>query len=493
MSARTGIALAAALLATLAAAAARAVELEADLLLESDTAWRLRSPRTLQKSQNRAELDASLRFSPDLRLRGIGRVLWDPAGKLIGSDPDFGQRPLDRWQVGGSRTLEAELRELYVEGGLHVAGQRVDLRLGKQQVVWGQSFGLRVLDLVNAQDFREFILDEFVDARTPVWGLRADALVGETSLQALLFPDFEPDVLPDPESEFALDPALRGLLPGLVPAAPGQAPLVLLDLAPDSPGDWDPASWGWGLRAGRMLHGVDLALYYWDRIDPRGAFARSASALAAPGGPSLVVNQLQRDFARVRTLGFSFSTALGDFTLWGEGGVSTGRPYVVEDLADADGVVRRSDLEYALGLDWNGWAPLFANVQLIHQLTFGDDREIALARSREFVSILLRFSLRRETLFPQIFALYGADEDDAMLRPSLEWRASDRLSFVLGADLFSGPREGLLGQYAQRRACVPVPAGLPLPGSGDCLFDAPPGRPSRVFLRLRYQLGLRRP
>jgi len=468
------------------AAPAHGGGLEGTVLLESDTAWRLRTPRRIQKSQNRLELDLAWRATDALALHGLGRLLWDPVGRLVGQDPDFGQEPLDRWQVGGSRYLEAELRELYADWTRRLGSARLDVRVGKQQVVWGQSFGLRVLDFVNAQDFREFILDEFVDARTPVWGVRADAFLGGVSLQALLFPDFEPDALPDPESEFALDPALRGLLPGLA-AVPGAGPLVTFG-DPDLPGDWKPSSWGGGFRAAGHAGGFDLALHYWDRIDPRGVFRRQVVPLPGP----LPLNVLERDFARVRSVGFSLSTTAGAFTLWGEGAVSAGRPYAVDDPADADGVVRRPDLEYALGLDWNGWEPLFLNVQLIQYVIFDHDRTIQLERFRQFLSLLLRFDLLNETVFPQLFVLYGTNQDDTLIRPSLEWRATDRLSLTLGADVFTGPREGLLGQYAQPRECVPVPGGLPLPGAGGCLFDAPPGRTSRVFLRLRYAFGFSR-
>jgi hypothetical protein len=477
----------AALLAVLPGGARGAPGVELSVLLESDTAWRVHSPRVAQKSQNRLEVDLELRLSDALSVRGLGRLLWDPAGRLVGPDPDFGQEPLDRGQVGGSRHLEAELRELYADWRGRVGAARLDVRVGKQQVVWGQSFGLRVLDVVNAQDFREFILDEFVDARTPTWGVRADAFVRGLSLQALVFPDFEPDALPDPESEFALDPALRGLLPALA-VAPSGGPLVAL-ADPAIPDDWKPGNWGVGVRVGGHLRGFDLALHYWDRLDPRGVFRRRIVPVPVRGAGTAPLNVLERDFVRVHTLGFSFSTAFGDVTLWGEGGLSLGRAFVVNDLGDDDGVVHRPDLEYALGLDWTGWEPLFANVQFIQLVILDHERAIDLDPTRQFLSVLLRFDLRGETLFPQLFVLYGTNENESLIRPSLEWRASDRLSVSVGADLFTGPREGLLGQFAGRRECVPLPSHLPLPGSGGCLFDPPPGRTSRVFLRFRYEFA----
>jgi len=464
------------------------LSLDALFRLESDTAWRVADPQEIQKSQNRLEVDAELGLARSLRLRFLGRLLYDPVEKLVGPDPDFGQDPVDRWQVGGADSLEAELRELHLGARFRLGPARFDLRLGKQQVVWGQSFGLRVLDIVNPQTFREFILDDFVDARTTLWGARVDAFAKGWSLQALFFPDFEPDVLPDPESEFALNPELPGLLPALA-SAPGRPPVVAL-LDPDRPDDDDPGSWGFGFRAGTTVRDVDVALHYWDRKDPRGVFRRAVVRL--PGDGDVPLNVLQRDFVRVRTVGFSFSTVRGDFALWGEGGVSFDRGFVTDDLSDADGVVRGHDLEYALGLDWNGWEHLFLNLQWIQLVVFDHHSSIDLDPVRSFASLLLRFDLLEGELFPQLFALWGTNENDLMLRPSVEWRATDRLSVTLGADVFHGPAEGLLGQLDAGRGCTPrpfTPAGSPF---ASCGFDPPPGRPSRVFLRFEYRFALPR-
>lgn len=466
-----------------ATASAAGAKLTGQVRLESDTAWRVYAPHVAQKSQNRAELDVQLDLGDHWQVHGLGRVLWDPVGRLVGDHPDLEQSPVDRWQVGGSRTLEAELRELYADWQGHLGSARLDLRLGKQQVVWGQSFGLRVLDMVNPQDYREFILDDFVDARTPTWGVRGDALVGGTAIQLLFFPDFEPDVLADPESEFAFDPTLKGLLP----APLGNNGAVL---APDRvPHDDDPSSWGYGFRVARTVGDVDLALTYWDRLDTRGVFTRTLVPTPT-AGPATAFDLYQRQFLRVRTVGFSFATTFGDFALWGEGGAGFGRGFATNDPRDRDGYVRRPDLEYALGLDWSGWEPLFANLQFIQLVVFDHTRAIEVDPHREFLSLLLRFDLGGETLFPQLFVLYGVQETESMWRPSIEWRATDRLSVTLGADFFSGPREGFLGQFAARRQCVPAPRGVGIASTAaGCLFDPPPGRTSRVYLRFRYAFG----
>lgn len=485
---RRALLVAAALLASSAPRADTSLELAT--LLESDSAFRIHSPRTLQKSQNRLELDAALGMTPALELHVTGRMIWDPIGRLTGEDPDPHFEPIDRAQPGSGRRLEAELREAYLDWHGRVAGMRLDVRAGKQQIVWGQSFGLRVLDVVNSQDYREFILDEFVDARTPTFALRGDLAARGFTLQAIVMPDFEPDLLPDPEAEFALDAGVPGLLPGLAPLPDdplfaGGGP-ILIPGNDDRPRDWRARSLAWGLRVSTAARGFDLGLYYWDRIDPSPVFRRSIEALDVPGYGPVPVNVVDTDYERVRSVGFSFARPLGDFSLWGEGAVSHGRAFAKNDLSDPDGWVRRPDLQYALGLDWNAGENWFVNAQWIQFVRMGPTHGIEVDRARNFASLLLRGELLAETLVPQLFLLYGVNEQESMLRPSLEYRATDRLSLALGVDLFSGPQRGMLGQYAHERDCATIPLAVPLPSAGSCGYRPPEGETSRVFLRLRY-------
>lgn len=452
--------------------------------LESDTAWRVRSPRQAQKSQNELALDLEVQLSPSLGFRVKGRSIYDPAGRLVGSDPGAGYDPVERAQLGASQKLEAELREAYLDW--HTA--HLDVRLGKQQIVWGQSLGLRVLDMVNAQDFREFILDDFVDARIPTFALRTDAFVRGVSVQALVVPDFESDRLPDLESEFALDPALPGLVPGL-DSLPGTAPLYALN-PEHGLHDWRFETLGYGVRVASFWRGFDWSLHYWDRLDPSPVFRRTVSTVVLPGIGAVPFNQLDQDHARVRTVGFSFAGARDSLALWGEGGVSFGRAYAVDDLADADGFIERNDLQLALGVDWDGPSRLFGNLQWMHQQVFNHSSRIQLDRTRDYASVLVRYDWADETVSAQLFALYGLNEREAMLRPSVQWRVTDRLALEAGLDVFTGPREGLFGQYANERSCVPIPAAFPLPGAGTCGFESPPGRASRAFFRVRYAFEL---
>ena len=57
----------------------------------------------------------------------------------------------------------------------------------------------------------------------------------------------------------------------------------------------------------------------------------------------------------------------------------------------------------------------------------------------------------------------------------------------MGADLFTGPSRGILGQLANRLPCNEIPENLPDAAAlGSCQPPVGSGRPSRVFVRLRY-------
>jgi len=79
------------------------------------------------------------------------------------------------------------LREFYVDS-LFGENDDIEVRLGKQQVVWGTADGMKLLDIINPTDYREFAQNTMEDSRIPIWMLKVDAPAGETgSLQGIIF------------------------------------------------------------------------------------------------------------------------------------------------------------------------------------------------------------------------------------------------------------------------------------------------------------------
>ena len=68
------------------------------------------------------------------------------------------------------------LRELYVDT---MIGD-TEVRVGKQQVVWGTADGIKLLDIINPTDYREFAQNTMEDSRIPVWMIKTDTPVGDS-------------------------------------------------------------------------------------------------------------------------------------------------------------------------------------------------------------------------------------------------------------------------------------------------------------------------
>ena len=132
--------------------------------VKNETALRLHSPHQLSKSQNWLQAEIEFELTDWAELTILGRSMFDPVNHLETNIEDFHTSPIDRLEAGDS--FQAELRELYLD----VLYEDFDIRLGRQQIVWGESIGLRILDVINPQDFREFILNDFIDAPYPAVG-----------------------------------------------------------------------------------------------------------------------------------------------------------------------------------------------------------------------------------------------------------------------------------------------------------------------------------
>lgn len=84
------------------------------------------------------------------------------------------------------------LRELYADTGAF----GWDLRLGKQQVVWGTADGIKLLDIINPTDFREMNQNATEDARIPIWMINAERNVGENGNIQLIVSQVQENKIP---------------------------------------------------------------------------------------------------------------------------------------------------------------------------------------------------------------------------------------------------------------------------------------------------------
>jgi len=193
-----------------------------------------------------------------------------------------------------------------------------------------------MLDIVNPLDLREFILDDFLDARIGVTAARLNYYPDseiEQEIELLVVPDAKPARTAPTGSRWAV----------AVPPLPAGV-RSLQWMAPQQP-NWSAADSELGLVwRGNDIHGWDLSLnYFYGWKDTPNALRKIS------GG----VMQLELVHLRMHTLGGSFSTAFGPFVLRGEAAANLGEGIDAAGSSFADTVQRRETLNGALALEWS--------------------------------------------------------------------------------------------------------------------------------------------
>ena len=366
-----------------------------------------------------------LELHGQLRFTALGRVRTDLIGDLEPGRPAQSSvaRPTRRWWPI-DRT-EAEIRELYVD----VPINKWLIRAGKQQVVWGQADGLKVLDLVNPQSFREFILADFEDSRTPLWMVNLEGpFVFGMDLQLLWIPDTSAHELPESGAPFAFTlPSVTGVD-------------VIIE-EPDLPRDYLKDSDA-GVRLSGFWGGWDLGFYYLYHYNDFPTISRSFAASLT--GPQL---RISPKYERTHVAGGSVSNAFGDFTLRGEIGYSTDRFFSVDDFNDFDGLARLGELSYVFGVDWSGLPETFVSMQIFQSMVDADPTGLRRQRFETSASLLVRREFMNDSLVFSLLWLHGVNQSDGLVRSRLEYDVDDSVNVWIGFDVFYGNKDGLFGQF----------------------------------------------
>jgi hypothetical protein len=120
--------------------------------------------RGLAKLRGELGLTADLHLGGSWRARTAGQAFYDRAYALRGRD-NYTDHTLDEYEH------EAELGEAWLQGS-PLPG--LDLKIGRQIVVWGKSDSIRITDILNPMDRREPGMTDIEDLRLPVTMTRLD-------------------------------------------------------------------------------------------------------------------------------------------------------------------------------------------------------------------------------------------------------------------------------------------------------------------------------
>ncbi len=373
----------------------------------------------------REELDYDV--APETDVHAVIRLRADPAF-------DFGNSGGDNFpeltnytsplRIGDA--VELELRELYLRTPI---GQGV-LTLGKQQIVWGVADGLKVLDVVNPMDLREFILDDFEDSRIPLWAANAQLPIKDWELQLLWIPDPSYHVVPRLGSQFEVTYGV-----------PDPPPLLSVHLEdarrPDDPFTGSDA----GFRLSTFKKGWDITFNYLYHRDDVPALPRRLGITA--NGPAVIVKPR---YERGHVIGGTFSRAVGKATVRAEYALFLDRPYSTRGFRHG-GVALVDEASYVVGVDWFALGQTFFSVQLFQNWTLDPPSGLLRDSLQTYGTALVQKRLLRDQLTLELFLIQSFNTLEGLVRPRVSYEVNDDIGIYAGADIFYGSREDLFGQY----------------------------------------------
>lgn len=391
--------------------------------LAEEFAYRLHDRGDASKLRTIGWLEAKYAFSEAASLRLATRGWYDAVFDATDRYP----RNVERDQK-----TELTLREAL----LTLARGDLEVRLGRQQIVWGEAISAFVTDVVNPRDFREFILPDFSELRIPIWAMDATYRLAEgVNLEGVWTPDTLHSKLPKEGAEFRFAP-IAYRLPNPVARFP------------DNPPEFSLGRSEGGFRLSALMQGWDVALLYYDEADKTPVFFQRR---LVQGGRLPDIVALDPRHPRLHIVGATLGKSVESVVVRSEAALTVGKRYETTNVQERDGVVRRDTLDYLIGADYTLFSTLDTALQITQKILMGPATNLARGgvEDRVTTSVALRLGLGflDNTLNPTLLFVVNVNRADFRASPRIEYLVTGAITIAAGADVFEGPKRTLYGQF----------------------------------------------
>ncbi len=309
-----------------------------------------------------------------------------------------------------------ELHEAYVD----YVSSAWDIRLGRQIITWGNADGVRITDNICPSDFTEYLTRDFDEIRIAVDALKFRWFSSYGTAELIYIPFFKDGISPEPDSPWWLNGIADVITDN---SHKPEKKLKNGEIA---------------LKFAFFLPGLDCALSYFYTWNDFPVYYSDnpldSQALVAVAS-----------YSRIHIYGLEFSIPYNDLVLRGEAAFSHGRLYQAQDTTITPS--KKDDIQCLLGVDWypgNQWILL---CQLVDKRILNHSGTISAESHSTLVTLNLSKDLFREKV--TISAMHYRDLNfmDSLTRVSTEYQPVDGCILSIGADIFSGDKNGDFGKY----------------------------------------------
>ncbi len=317
-----------------------------------------------------------------------------------------------------NNNLDISLRQAYMD----IYFDNFDLRIGKQQIIWGKADGVFITDIISPRDLSEFILPDFEEIRIGINAVKFDYYLGNSTFEAVWIPTFQPAVAPRKGSIWYIN-----MLDFMMP--------IVYDYHNYDVGNKLSES-EIALKYSYLGSAIDfelMAAYMWDDNPAMHIFPQPDTTLL-----------IKTEYHRLPLAGASFSKAVEGAIVRGEGAYYFEKRFAADDFT-VNGIREKDYAHYLIGYDHN-WFGVNVSFQFIQEYILDYENDIRNDEFSNTMTFLVMEDFLRETLRLEFFTYYGINNKDALLRPKITYDFTDGFEVQLGANIFIG-EEGNFGQY----------------------------------------------
>jgi len=304
---------------------------------------------------------------------------------------------------------EVELREVYLEGS---PLNSLDIKLGKQIVAWGVADSLRVVDVINPTDEREFGMTDLEDIRLPINMTKIDYYIGDLKLEAVAVHQIRFNKSAPFGSDF--NPSTQ----------------KINEVIPESSAE----NTEYGLALIGTFSGWDASLHWAQYFDDSAHF-KITNITIIPGVGAIPT--LERQHSRLKMGGGALSISSGNFVWKAEAAKLRGLEYALV----TDKFFSRTDILF--GLEFSGWSDTSLTIESgVQHINDFDKRLEGLPDSeiedRFATSVIFTQDYLNQTLHLNLTGMMIGErgEDGGINRGSLEYDVMDAFSVKGGIMIY---------------------------------------------------------
>lgn len=295
---------------------------------------------SFNQAQSSVYLQIDGKLSDNWKIRISGDAFYDAIYDL--RDENYNDDTLDAYQT------QLRFDDVYLQGRL---GNNIDLKIGRQIVVWGKSDSIRITDVINPIDNRLPAMTDIEDLRLPTTMAKLDYYIGEWNLSAIAITESRIFEEAAPRSEFfPVDNIFAG--------APN--PFITL-IEPESSSE----NMQYAFAANGIFSGWDLSFYASHVYDSKWHIE------ITPTGPKRIVSQIDM-------LGSAINIATGSWLLKSEIAYIDGIRY--NTTTDA-----KTRLDALIGFDYMGIKDTVLSLELANRHIFDHEDIMSSAADKDFV------------------------------------------------------------------------------------------------------------